>query len=54
MRERAVLSSVSHPGIVNLHCSFTDENNLYFIMDYIPNGTLREYINRERILCFIM
>lgn len=54
MRERNIWSSVSHPGIVKLHCSFTDKSHLYFVMDYMPNGTLREYINRECILPLIV
>ena len=47
MREREIWSSVSHPGITRLFYSFTDELRLYFVMEYAPHGTLREYLNRE-------
>ncbi len=47
MREREVWSSLVHPGIVKLHYSFKDERRLYFVMEYAPNGTLREYLSRE-------
>jgi len=46
MREREIWSSLIHPGITKLYYSFTDESRLYFVMEYSPNGTLREYLNR--------
>ncbi|KAH3899464.1 uncharacterized protein SCODWIG_02396 [Saccharomycodes ludwigii] len=35
-----LISIQKHPGIVNLHYTFHDEENLYFVLDYIPGGEL--------------
>ena len=42
--EKEILSELFHPFIINLYCSFQDENNLYFVMDYLGGGDLRYYI----------
>ena len=38
--ERNVLSSVSHPFLVHLHCAFQTPTKLYLILDYVPGGEL--------------
>lgn len=38
--ERAVLSLVRHPFLVNLWGTFADSTNLYMVMDFIPGGEL--------------
>jgi len=44
-RERFILTKLqNHPGIIKLHFSFTDAQNLYFAMDYAKNGNLRELL----------
>ena len=48
-RERAIWSKLSHVGIIKLHFSFTDETRVYFVMDYAPNGSLRELLLRQCI-----
>ncbi|KAJ7060544.1 kinase-like domain-containing protein [Mycena amicta] len=35
-----------HPGVVCLHAAFVDEWNLYFVLDYAPNGHLQALISR--------
>lgn len=40
---------MAHPLIVKLHYAFTDEERLYFVMDYAPNGSLQEYIDKQRM-----
>ena len=47
IKEREIWSSLAHPGIIKLHSSFTDEAHLYFVMEYAPNGTLRECLERQ-------
>ena len=42
--EKEILSELFNPFIINLYCSFQDENNLYFVMDYLGGGDLRYYI----------
>lgn len=39
---------MSHPLLVKLNFAFTDEERVYFVMDYLPNGTLQEYIEKQR------
>jgi len=43
-REKEIWSSLSHPGIVKLRSSFHDEKRLYFLMDHLPNDTLRNLL----------
>lgn len=38
--EKNILSSISHPLLVNLRCSFQDRANLYLVFDYVPGGEL--------------
>lgn len=41
MNERRILSELSHPFIVNIHCAFQDKENLYLVMDLMHGGDLR-------------
>eukprot|EP00829_Urostomides_striatus_P021802 TRINITY_DN9893_c0_g1_i2.p1 TRINITY_DN9893_c0_g1~~TRINITY_DN9893_c0_g1_i2.p1 ORF type:complete len:373 (-),score=92.17 TRINITY_DN9893_c0_g1_i2:11-1129(-) len=50
IKEREIWSTLSHPGIIKLFSSFTDEQRLYFIMEYSPSGTLRDYLDRQPLL----
>ncbi|XP_033111837.1 serine/threonine-protein kinase LATS1-like [Anneissia japonica] len=38
--ERDILAEADNEWVVRLYYSFQDQNNLYFIMDYIPGGDL--------------
>lgn len=38
--EAGVLIELSHPNIVDYHSHHTDENFLYLVMEYCPNGQL--------------
>ncbi|XP_059170910.1 cAMP-dependent protein kinase catalytic subunit PRKX-like [Physella acuta] len=42
--EKAILSSVSHPFIVNLLWHHKDETFLYMLMEYVPGGELFSYL----------
>ena len=46
--ERNILSKIYFPLISNLYYSFQDENNLYFIMDFLGGGDLRYYLMNGR------
>ncbi|KAI8997744.1 camp-dependent protein kinase type 2 [Pilobolus umbonatus] len=48
--ERAILSSVYHPFIVNLWGSFQDDAHLYMVMDYVPGGELFSYLRKMKRL----
>jgi serine/threonine protein kinase len=38
--ERDILSNISHPNIVKLFYTFHDEDNIDFILEYIPGGEI--------------
>ncbi|KAF2074147.1 hypothetical protein CYY_004550 [Polysphondylium violaceum] len=42
--EKTILDSLDHPNIVKLYYTFQDENDLYFILEYCPNGDLLDQI----------
>ncbi len=46
--ERNILKELHNPFISNLYCTFQDENNLYFILDYFSGGDLRYYLYKEK------
>jgi len=45
--ERAVLSNVKHPFIVNLHYAFQDQDTLNYVMDLCPGGELFVHLKRD-------
>ncbi|ORX79762.1 protein kinase-A catalytic subunit [Anaeromyces robustus] len=44
--EKEIISSVHHPFIVNMLCTFQDVNYLYMIMEYIIGGELFLHLRR--------
>lgn len=50
--ERAVLSNVKHPFIVNLHYAFQDKDTLNYVMDLCPGGELFVHLKRDG--CFTL
>lgn len=50
--ELDVMSAVddSNPWVVKLHFSFSDEDNLYLVMEYVPGGDLMSLLMRRDIL----
>lgn len=45
MSERNVLlKNVKHPFLVGLHYSFQTADKLYFVLDYINGGEVRNFI----------
>eukprot|EP00928_Gymnodinium_smaydae_P035794 TRINITY_DN25129_c0_g1_i1.p1 TRINITY_DN25129_c0_g1~~TRINITY_DN25129_c0_g1_i1.p1 ORF type:complete len:571 (+),score=98.67 TRINITY_DN25129_c0_g1_i1:106-1713(+) len=39
-REKNALLDLNHPNIMNLHWTFQDDTNLYYLFDYCPGGNL--------------
>ena len=39
---------VNHPNIVTLEYSFSDKRYHYFILEYCPGRTIREYLHRSK------
>lgn len=50
-RERDISSALSdHPNVVKFHGSFQDEENLYFLLEYCPYGSLADLLKHFRTL----
>lgn len=45
--EKNVLSSLNHPFIVRLHCSFQTNLRLCLLLDYCPGGDLAKALQKE-------
>ena len=45
--EKFVLSMLKNPSVIKLHCSFQDKHKLYFLMDFMTNGSLFDLLRRE-------
>ncbi|KAI9190077.1 cytochrome c oxidase subunit 1 [Blastocladiella emersonii ATCC 22665] len=44
--EKAILSRIYHPFIVNLFCTFQDPTNLYMLLEYVCGGELFSHLRR--------
>ncbi|TPX47103.1 hypothetical protein SeMB42_g03457 [Synchytrium endobioticum] len=44
--EKAILSAIRFPFIVNLLCTFQDEKNLYMLLEYVPGGELFSHLRK--------
>ena len=40
------MTKCHHPGISELMGTFQDEQNLYFVFEYLPNGALSNLIQK--------
>ncbi|XP_066276701.1 serine/threonine-protein kinase LATS1-like [Branchiostoma lanceolatum] len=47
--ERDILSEADNEWVVRLYYSFQDDENLYFVMDYIPGGDLMSLLIKKGI-----
>jgi len=47
--ERKFLSLLNNPFLVNMFCSFQDNENLYLVMDLLLGGDMRYHINKRAI-----
>lgn len=46
--EKLVLSYLKSPYVIKFYQSFQDKIKLYFLLEYIPNGSLFEFMKREK------
>eukprot|EP01103_Thecamoeba_quadrilineata_P019774 TRINITY_DN816_c0_g1_i1.p1 TRINITY_DN816_c0_g1~~TRINITY_DN816_c0_g1_i1.p1 ORF type:complete len:355 (+),score=50.43 TRINITY_DN816_c0_g1_i1:30-1067(+) len=44
--EKSILNKVRHPNVITLFRTFQDELRLYFVLEYCPNGEVRQIINQ--------
>jgi serine/threonine protein kinase/DNA-binding SARP family transcriptional activator len=50
IREGQALEQLSHPNIVPMLAFYEHENSYNLVMEYLPGGTLRDLLERERSL----
>jgi serine/threonine protein kinase len=46
--ETRTMNTVNHPFVIKFYDVLLDERDLYIVMEYAPNGTLVEYLNRGK------
>ena len=44
--ERKILSRVSHPFIIDLHCAFQTHDKLLLVLEMCPGGDLKSHVSR--------
>jgi serine/threonine protein kinase len=48
MREKEILASLKqHPNVIELLATAKDDENLYFIFEVSPNGTLHQLVTER-------
>lgn len=48
IREKELLNSLKHTNIIQLYATFKDAENLYFVMENGPNGSLDDLIKKTK------
>jgi serine/threonine protein kinase len=48
--EKVVLSHLCSPYVVKLKSSFHDKCRLFFLLEYIQNGSLADFLKRELVV----
>jgi 3-phosphoinositide dependent protein kinase-1 len=41
---------LKHPSIIKFYSTFQDKYKLYFLLEHMPNGSLYDFLKRERIV----
>ena len=50
MREKDIMFGFDHPNITRLEMTFQDQDSLFFLLEYAPNGDLASLIKKEKRL----
>ena len=50
INEARALASLSHSGVVKLYDASLEKAPIYFVMEYVESVTLKEYLNKKKIL----
>ena len=45
-----ILKTINHPNIVKLYDYYETNKNIYIIMEYIEGGTLKQYLEKNKII----
>jgi predicted ATPase/predicted Ser/Thr protein kinase len=49
-REGEILRQLDHPNIVKMLCTALEADRLHLVMEYVPGGSLRDLVKREKRL----
>ena len=47
LKEAQILSSLNHPNIIQIIDVFEERGTAYYVMPYMPNGSLRDVVNKR-------
>lgn len=47
VKEYEIMKKLSHPNIVTMHCAMQDSRYLYFLMAFLPGGTLMDILDNK-------
>jgi serine/threonine protein kinase len=50
--EKCILNKLHHPGVIQLHKSFTEQNNLCLVVDYAINGDFSTFLHQKSLKTF--
>jgi len=46
LREAAIMGQFVHKNVVQLHGVVTEEENIMIVLEYMPKGDLRKFLNK--------
>jgi tetratricopeptide (TPR) repeat protein len=47
LQEARIAAALEHPNVVSIYAMRAEAKNFYMIMEYLPNGSLRELLNQQ-------
>lgn len=51
-REKFLLDKLRHPNIANLYFTFSDPQNLHFVLEFCPHGEILDHIRKHKCFSF--
>ena len=50
VKEAQMIAALNHPGVIKIHDIFEENGTAYYVMDYIPGGSLKELVEKRGLL----
>ena len=48
LRENIIMKNIKNDNVIQLYDKFEDNDNIYFILEYLPNGTLENLVKKHK------
>ena len=48
INEKSIMSSISHPFVVQLHNTFKTREYIFFLMEYVDGESLRAFLEQKQ------